>query len=392
MAQITNDWTTVIPQLLAQGLITLRESIQLPRICNHAYEEMSGMQGSTVEVPVPAQVPVQRVQPNNTQPDTAGLTPGVRNIPVDEWHEAPFGLTDRDFHIIQNGTLPMQAREAVKSLANFVDGWFWQLAQRRAVVNGFHGTPGTTPFAIISGTGDQGSIDDFAQADAELTTAVAPMDDRCVVLHQYAAANLKQQRRFSDVSYRGGDATIVRGELGDAYGAKWLQSQNVPLIDSSPLSGYALASAAVAGAETIMVDGDTEPIPMGTVFTVAGHSGFYAVAADVAAPASNSTAVPVSIAPALRADVADDAAITTHDYRANLIMHRDFFAFVTKPLQNDQVMARQLGSIIESLVDPVSGLTLRLEVARQHKQTRFSYDILFGGDYLYPDFGRIIFG
>jgi hypothetical protein len=42
--------------------------------------------------------------------------------------------------------------------------------------------------------------------------------------------------------------------------------------------------------------------------------------------------------------------------------------------------------------DPVSGLSLRVEVTREFKQTRVSYDVLYGGALVRPELASLILG
>jgi hypothetical protein len=109
-----------------------------------------------------------------------------------------------------------------------------------------------------------------------------------------------------------------------------------------------------------------------------------------AATASATVAVAISFTPALATVVATGAAITVvgTDYVPNIVFHRDAFAWASRPLADIQ----GLGNLIQSAVDPVSGVALRLEVSRQYKQTTYSYDVLGGANVIRRELGTKIFG
>ena len=414
-----NNWEVVIPQILAMGLMTLRQRIVMPRIANNAYSLTAGTHGSTVEIPVPDAVATNEVSPSNILPTAPAAAPTIINVPVTEWHEAPFFLTDKDMVEVRRGTVPMKIREAIKALAKKVEDHLWSVAlgvddgnvgaantrgreTPSTLQNGLSaldmsqsvGTPGTTPFApVADGLTD---ISAFLKARARLDTALADDEQRYMVIHPDTEANLLQQRRFSDMSWNGDKAGIIKGMMGERLGVEWIKTTTCPSHDSSAMEDFQTAAAGAKGATTLSIDKDATAFQsgpnIGDVFTISGDTTPYMIIDAVKdKAASNTTAITVNVSPALVAVAPNNTEITAVNYLTNLLMQRDFLAFVSRPFSDDG-LARKLGSMIESRVDPVSGLTLRLEVTRQHKQTRYSFDMLWGAQRIRDQFAQRVFG
>lgn len=376
---MVNDLTNVIPQLLAQGMLALREQIRMSWLVNRSYETIAGQKGSTVEVPFPSRIAVNDVAPANVPPVTQDSNPDTISIPLDQWKEAPFYLTDKDELEAMTGTIPMQASEAVKALANTVDTYILGLYKK---FGGASGVAGDTPFSGSYGTSSA------TQTRKVLNKQLAPMDPRHVVMDPDTEAAALELRAFQDASWSGSTEALIQGELNRKLGFAWWMSQNVlSHTAGAPTGTLTLGAPAAKYAKTITIDGGTGDLFAGDILYVAGVADPIVVAADV-------TLVPggtaVTIAMALVTALLSGAVVTVAaDHVANMAFHRDAIAFVTRPLTG---VDKGLGGLIESTVDPESGLTLRLEVTREHKRTRYSFDILYGAQVIRPEFGVRLVG
>ena len=360
---MANSITEVVPQLLAQGLLALRENAIMPMLVNRDYDDMAKEKGNSVDIPIPSAVTSVAVSPSPTPPANADTNTTSVSVPLDQWYEAPFYLTDKEQMEVMAGLIPMQASEAIKSLANRVDTYI--MNQMYPGVYGYTGTAGTTPFATAT--------TDATQSRKVLNQQLAPMQDRRFVIDPDAEANALDLRAFQDMSFSGSPMGLIEGNIERKLGFTWWMDQNVVTHTAGTATGALVNNASVAiGDESVPVDGGTGTIVVGDIFTVAGDTQTYTATAAVANTASGTLA----FSPPARVAWADNAAITLKaSHVVNLAFHRDAFAFANRPLADQQFP----GAIMQSATDPVSGLSLRLEVTRQHKQTRWSFDLLYGG-------------
>lgn len=371
---MANSFSAIMPKILARGLRVLRERAVMPRLVNLDYSMEAAEKGDTIDVPISAAVGTRAVTPSNTPPAPSDTTPTKVQVTLDNWRQTdPFYMTDKEMVEIDRNAhfLPGQVEEAVKALANYVNQ---QIHALYVGVYGFAGTAGTDPFAsTVTGATDARKV---------LNQQKCPLDMRRGVVNFNAEANMLALPAFSDAEKIMSPIVKLEGEIGRKYGIDWVADDHVtnhvsgtpggtPLVNNG--AGYA------AGSTSIAIDGltnTTGDYHAGDIISFASHSQTYVVTA--LATANGSGQVTVTIDPPLVAAITDNSAVTLKaSHSVNLVFHRNAFAFATRPLATtvaDLAMGRQ----IMSMQDPQTGLNLRLEVSRQHKQTVWEFDILFG--------------
>ncbi len=377
---MANDLTAVIPQILAQGLMALRSNNVMPALVNSDYDTEAAQQGATIDVPIPSAIAAQAVTPANTPPATADVNPTSVPIELSQWYEAPFYLTDKDLKEAMNGTIPMQASEAVKALADNVNAYIFSFYTG---VYGSVGVAGTTPFGT--------DTTEATEARKVLNQQLAPMNPRRFVIDPDAEAKALNLRAFQDFSFSGSAEGIREGEINRKLGFDWLMDQQVPTHTSggaasatTDATGYAVGLKTVA-----LASAGTGAFLVGDIITFAGDTQTYVITSGDADVSDGGS---ISFEPGLQVAIpASATAITaTATHVVNLAFHRDAFAFASRPLED--VVDPRLGSIIVSQADPVSGLSLRLEVKREHKRTRWSFDILYGAQLIRRELATRVLG
>jgi hypothetical protein len=382
-----NTLAEAIPQITAQTLKVLRENCVMPRIVNGSYSREATYKGKTIDIPLTNTLTTRSVIPGAVSPDTGmnNIVPTSIPLTLDQWHEAPFRMSDSELKEIVDGFDSEVLQEAVRAIANKVDSDILALYKK---VSNYVGTAGTTPFGT--------SLVEAQEALRVIKQNKAPTRDRFLVVDPFAEVNLLGVSTIQKVNESGSNQALRTGELEgyQALGFTIYQDQNIGFHNTSATGTYAIDAVAAVGATTIEVDNGAGAVPtaslvVGDKFTIAGSTTQHTVTAVTAGSPANADTY--TIFPALDDAKADGDLLTvvSTDYTYNLAFHPDAFAFASRPLMDVEVTG---GGMISTISDPVSRLTLRFEVAREHKQTVFSVDCLYGVTVLRPELAVVVMG
>ena len=403
---MANTLTNIMPKILARGLMSLRTRCLMPRLVNGDYSMEAAQKGQTIDVPVPVAVGTTTVSPSNTLASPINLTPGVVQISLDQWYQNnPIALSDKELVEIDENAhfLPMQLMEAIKALATVVNQHIMgKYKGTSRGVYGFISNPSNGVGTILdpfgSGTTDTSGVNGATRAKKVLNQQLCPRSDRRGVLNFDAEAAALELSAFSDAEKVMSATVKLEGEIGRKFGIDWTADDDVldhtvgSAYEASPADVTVKAAEAVGSTAIGLIDAGAGDINVGDIITIAGDSQTYCVVGSSNYTLHAVNAVEVSILPTLKVACSGTEVVTIKNSHAvNLVFHRDAFAFATRPLIANTLDV-SLGSKMISMQDPVTGLILRLEVSRQHKQTIWEFDLLWGADLVRPELAMRVAG
>ena len=370
-----NTLTAILTQILAKGMMGLRQPCLMTRLVNTDYSMEAKGKGKTIDIPLSTAMVAEDVTAAATPSAPTALTPKVAQITLDNWKHADFALNDMEVGRIRADAdfVPLQMGEAFKSLANAINA---SVFSTYTGVYGYVGTAGTTPFGssveVASATGLRKTLHE----------QVCPKDNRRAVLDFAAEAAALNLSPFSDAEKRGNSATKTTGELGNIFGFDWNSDDGVPTHTAGTAATIATDNAGYAvGVKSITMTYGTVGTGLleGDVFTIAGDTQTYVVSATKA------TAGAVTFEPGLKIAITTSATVVTKKatHVVNLGFHRDAFALAMRAPDagiKELLGQGRAGNVMESVIlgDPVTNLIMRLELIRGYKMTMWDVDCLWG--------------
>ena len=340
----------------------LRANSVMPRLVNTDYSPLAANPTTKIRVPTTPAASVGAISPGATAPANVDSTyPGV-DITLDQWYASEFYLTDKDKAEIGAGRIPQRAAASLAAVVDHIDAAIYTAGKNyasRAV-----GTATTTPFATLAL-----AVDPMTQ----LTLNKASKMGRHVVSGALASANLLSLATFAESTFTGDVSAMTDGAFNGnrRVGAQWWENQNAPVSHTAGGgTSYVINGSHAVGATDIVIKTGTGTVLPGDVVVFEDDARKYVVTAGTAAAGTISIG-----APGLQQSQVDGKTMTitaTHDVDA-LAFQRDSIAFVSRPSMGSAATAT-----MQAMSDPISGLSLTMEVSRQHYQDKWSISVLYG--------------
>lgn len=360
---MANTYDDILPRILGRAITRLRAQSITPRLTNRSYDGPAAAGGSTVNVEIEPTMAAVDVTPSASQPANTDTTWTTISVPLANHKEVAFHLTD-----VQRIQIPGSPEERAidKATATLCDAIDLSILTMLDVGAGIAtGSAGTAPFATLA----------LAQQPITYLDAhKSPRMDRHVVMDAIANGSLKGLSQFTSLDYVPDLSNIREGSMAGNrnLGANWWMNQNCPTHTAGTGASYLVnaGSGLAVGTTTIPCDGGSGTILAGDVVTFAADTANKYVVATALSGGSFTIA-----GTGLKVAIPDNNAITVAaTHTANFAFQRDALVFVSR-----QFKPSAAAVAMDQVTDPITGLTVRVEVTRQNKQDKWSIDAQWGG-------------
>ena len=357
------------PDMIAREALLLlsNNTIAANLVHRDREQEFTGMKiGDTVTIRRRANFKVEEFE---TEINVQSINESGVPLKLEKHFDISVPLTSKDLTLELEDFSAQIVAPAMISIAEAVDNYIYSL--------------GTQVPTLVTRANSELALRDVARVDSQLLTQKVAMAGRSALVSPSMKVDLMSLDPFHRADARGDEGTALReASMGRVMGLDWYGVQGVKehTAGTAAATGMAVDGSVAAGGTTIALKGatGTQTLVKGDILTIAG-SGQHVVTEDATAVSGVFSAVKVY--PAMRADVADDAAVTrAASHEVNVAGDLRGISLAVVPLALPMESGR--GAIMSW-----NGLSVRVVTGydQKHKTDIISFDLLCGGRVTQPE-------
>lgn len=374
---MANNLNRLIPDLYAAMDKVSRELVGfIPAVGMNAGAGRAAV-GEPIVVPVTGAANVVDIAPAMTTPEPTDQDVTNVQITITKSRAAEFGFVGEEQLGLNNGPgyLSIQAKMIAQAMRRLVNEVEADLASTYIETSRAYGASGSGLF--------QTNLGDVAQTRKLLADNGAPLSEMQMVIGTAGGAALRTLTNLTNVNQAGDDTLLRQGVLMPLEGFDIRESAQVKTHNKGTGANFQTTAAFSVGDTQITIDTGTGTVIAGDVVSFAGSDDKYVVATALT---GNLLTI---AAPGLRADVADNAAMTIeNDYTASMAFDREAIQLVTRapalPQEGDMALDRM------TITDDRSGLTFEVSVYPGYRKVRYEIALAWGVKNIKPSHSVLV--
>lgn len=344
----SNTLSVLLPSAIRGFQEVLRETTPFNAVSTGFGEDGVSV-GKSIDIPYGAPVVGQDFTPSMTPTQADGGAAGVTSITITKQRTYAVPMTGEDW--LKAGALgasfqATQLKQAARALANDIWADIVGLADQASFAVG---VAGATPFSSDTNIA--------TAARLSLKNALAPAEDRFLLLDGLAEQNLLNQGQLKNYYQSNSDNAFRLGTVGPLVGFQTLFPNVVGSHTKGTGTAYVTGAAVAKGATQIpLITGSGTVVP-GDVVQFAGDSTMYVVQAGIAAPGTITISRTSQDNTGLKVALGSGVAMTiVATHTNNMAFHRSAIGLAIRPIamppNGDAAVDYEL------ITDASSGLTI----------------------------------